>query len=1154
MKSKLSYNQLNNTLGWVIFALSFVLYALTVERTISFWDVGEFIASASKLEVTHSPGAALFQLVGAVLSVFSFGKGSLYPLIINLSSGLYSAFTLLFMFWSITLLAKKLLTQKGVEPTSFQTLGIMLSGLLGALTFGVSDTFWFSAVEGEVYSMASLFTAILVWLILKWEQDESQEADRWIVLIGFVIGLSVGVHMMVLLAVPFVCYIYCFRKEEFSWKVFGKANLIALLALLLTFKLLFPTVMQFFGSTEIFFVNEIGLPFHYGSFIALILIGLLFYFLIGFTQKLQNPLYHTITMTVGFMLVGFSCWMMIPIRAAANPPMNLNDPDNAIGMKDYYNREQYGSWPVLWGENYTAYLEEDAISYEKSGEKFKMDPKTQKYIKVGDKSEMVVDPKHVGFFPSMYNSSPSIMEQYAQMTEYPAFTINQEDNGIPYEVKEKVYKQLLDKKEKNQITIDDYLQAKGILEVEKPSLGQNLKFFFKYQVGYMFARYFMWNFVGKQNDFEGHTEIYKGNWISGIDFIDESFIGNQDKLPSDYQNNKGHNRYFFIPLILGLIGMVFQARRRFGDFWALLSIFLLTSVGIVLYTSVKPFEPRERDYALVSSFYAFSIWIGLFVAAVFHAFKDKENIKILGFLTLGVPIWMGFQNYDDHDRSSRLAAHDFAHNYLKSLDKNAILVTYGDNDTYPLWGLQETSGFRDDVKVVNATLLSTDWNIGQNLRKIYNSDPLPSSLKPSDYIEGNNEFIYVLDQEYLTKIFSQLDEAYKGGMLEDPELYNQIAPFRKYLTQNSMSAQEAVDWIKNQKKANEAFAEIIGQPGTTVLPVSKITLSVDKQKVIKNKLVPLELQDKIVPEMVFTLGTSGISKFQFVLLDVLAQNKWDRPIYFSGGGMYDPGNFLFLGDYLEYQGFSYKLTPILTQNGENQDFGFVSPLQMYQRVKNYQWANYNNPKAYFDETCIRNILTYRNSVSRAADALIKAGEKAKALEILDLCMEKIPQNRYPDNHSLLNLSTSYLMAGDTKKSKKILDDYLQYSLSYLDYFASLSPKFRDNGVLFNEIEERNFKYINAVEGYSKACQDLKQDELAVKIHQEALGKIQEKFMFFAQENKKLSQSQKAELDDVKYMYVSLFSGLIERTKKLDNVLASELESEFMGLVETLERQ
>ncbi|WP_332025826.1 glycosyltransferase family 117 protein, partial [Kaistella sp.] len=983
-----SFKQWNTILGWVIFAISFVTYLSTIEHNFSFWDTGEYIASATKLEVTHAPGAALFQLVGAVAAMFAFGNGENYSIVINAMSALFSAVTVLFLFWIITHLVRRLLNKDFNEITKHQEIAILFAGAIGALSFTFSDTFWFSAVEGEVYSMATMFIALLLWLITKWENEYHESYnERWIILIFFVTGLSVGVHMMCMLAIPAVCLIYYARNYTFTWKSFLWANVFTLIILGIVFKGIFPLIMTLFGKMEIFAVNGIGLPFHSGTIIAFILLIAFCYFAINYAKKSRKSIYQTAALSVVYMMIGFSCWMVIPIRAIANPPMNLNNPDNAIGMLDYYNREQYGDWPTSYGQNYTAYLDANGIqknedgSYktEKTGDVYEKDEQTGTYRKVGDRYNYVYSKAHVGFMPRMFNEDQGVMANYISMYGAPDFSFNYDNEDVADSPEAKqIYEELRQKYEEGTIKVEDYLKVKpyNLINVQKPSLAQNLDYFFTFQNGYYFVRYLMWNFVGRQNDLEGHMESNRGNWISGIPFVDNALWGDQSKMPAKFKN-ESTVAFFFLPLLLGLIGFFFQLNRDFGRFYAILSLFVITSVGIIFYTGVKPFEVRERDYAMVGSFFAFSIWIGLGAAAILWFIQEKIKSNavnvVAGIVLMGIPFMMGFQNYNVHDRSGRSAAYDYAYSTLKSLPKNDILFVYGDNDTYPIWGMQETSGMRDDVKVVNFTLLSTPWNIDQVKRRTYNSMPVPSVLTHEDYRDGTNDQIYLMSPEDWKNVFANLKD--QGA----PE--TAFAGFRKFMTQDSMTMKEAIDFIKvKSEDKDEILKMLFGEAKYekfNFLPVSKFILPVNKANAVKSGTIEAKDAALAVDHITINYKSNSMFKNNLILLDILANFDWNRPINFSTGGIYDPENIFYLGDYLQFDGFSYRLVPINTPEREDGEMGRVDANSLYNTVKNYRWGNFKDLSVHFDETCTQNIVSYRSSASRAAEALALSGQKSK---------------------------------------------------------------------------------------------------------------------------------------------------------------------------------
>lgn len=1012
----MSFKKLNNVTGWIMFAIAACVYLLTMERELSFWDAGEYIVSSAKLGVTHAPGAATFQLIGAVWSGLAFGDGDLYAILINALSAICSALTILFMFWTITHLSRRLLQESDedkIQGTNKWV--ILLSGIVGGSAFMFSDSFWFSAVEGEVYAMASMFTALMLWLACKWENDAGKyRENKWLVLIALLVGLSTGVHLMAILVVPALCYIYYFRHYDFTWKSFAIANLITLAIFVFVFKIVFTYTMTFVGNLEIFMVNELSLPFNSGFFVTILLFIVLFYFGLTYTQKKGWVTANTFVLATMFMLIGFSAWLVIPIRANANPHMNLNDPDDAIGLLDYFNREQYGDWPVFNGPLYTAHIDPNGVetnpdgSYKMkdNGPIYKKNKAKGTYEVVGRRTEYVYNPDQIGIFARMYN--PQAIENYKAIM------------GPPEE-------------------IQVYNPATGEQEIsyKKPSLAQNIQFFLNYQIGYMYLRYLGWNFMGRQNDFEGNMQVTKGNAITGINFIDNILVGgNQEDLPTYFKDTESRNVYFGIPLILGLIGFFFQLNRDFGRTFALISLFLLTGVGILLYTNVRPFEPRERDYAVVSSFYVYAIWVGLSVLAIYSFLKDKVSAKIamsIAALTLVAPILMGTQNWEDHDRSERRAAHDLAYNYLVNLDKNAILFVYGDNDTYPLWGLQETSLFRDDVKVANFTLLGAPWNISQIQRKTYNADAIEISMTPEDYKMGVNEGIILLSPDLMNQISTYAEK-------NNPSLYQHMQTMQRYVD-NGMTAKEAMDWIldKENPAKNALIKELrkVFSAGIdNVLPTKKIIIPVNRKNVLEHQIVEKDQAELIEPNLVIELKGQQISyKNELFMLDMLSNYDWKRSIYFSSGGLYDDTNIFYLNDYLQYEGFTYKLVPIKSKTSEYGERGIINADDMYDQILNYKWANYNHPKAYFDPVSTNNILTYRNAVARTAEALIKEGKNDKAKQLMDLVEEKIPYKRYSEGISLFSFVPIYRKLGETEKAQALqtfLQERIQEERAYYD--------------------------------------------------------------------------------------------------------------------------
>lgn len=1095
------FKKWNNRLGILMLIIASAVYLLTMERSVSFWDCGEYIVVSTKLGVAHAPGAAMFQLLGAVWSAIAMGDTSKYPIAINSMSAISSALTIMFLFWTITHLARRMFhvtrqnemvgSLKNWEMSKSQIIIALGSGVVGASIFMFSDSFWFSAVEGEVYAMASMFTAAVLWMGCKWEEEsDKKRADRWFLLISFVIGLSLGVHFMVILALPAVLYLYYARNFKFTWKTFIIANIVIAAVLAFVYKFLFEFVMTLFGRTEIYVVNNFGMPFNSGTLVAGIILVLIFYLLIRITSKRGWKLGNTLVLSVIFMILGFSCWLVLPIRANANPPINLNDPDTALGMLDYFNREQYGDWPTTYGPVYVAHIADDGVNFTATGAtetkvvgaNYVKDNRLKKYVKVSDRREPIYNKKYVKFFPKMFDSRPDVMENYARLYGFPEFSMNpmffndmRDDPELRAQKRqyaEQIYGELVQKRERGSLTVAELSKNAEFLNIEPPTFQQQLNFFFDFQLGYMGFRYFMWNFSGKQNDWEGNKEVTRGNWISGFPFIDNPRLGNQKELPAVFKENKGRNVYFMLPLLLGLIGFCVQFNRNFTHWWAILSLFMLTSVGILFYTSVKPFEPRERDYALVSSFYAFAIWSGLGVQGIWLLFKkvlkDKMNPSVsvvLGVLCLGVPLLMGFQNWDDHDRSNRRAAHALAYNYIKDLDKEAILFVYGDNDTYPLWGVNETSNLRPDVKIVNYTLLGAPWYMEQMLRKTYEANPLPSKLKYTDFQLNTNDQIMVAGNS-IRSVFENINSLIRPGtelslgeimslpadQIEqfihpdyDPEgikkLYYEVQPLEKYLVKDSMTVKEAYEFLMDNKSREKQalfnYFEI--EPGSlNFLPVSKLILPVNKENALKHGII--DEKDAALTEDYLTikLGSRNLYKAELMMISMLAEYDWDRSIYFSGGGISDPGNVFWLQDYLETNGFSYKLIPIYSSFAKGGKIGRSNPEKMYRNFQNFEWGNYNLKNASFSNTGRNYTNTYRNIAVRLADDLMEIGDSVRAKEALDKVMEMVPDEaRYDYGLGTERIGLAYLRLGETEKGNSILNTVKDRALEKMNFYETL---------------------------------------------------------------------------------------------------------------------
>ena len=999
-----NYKKWNTILGWATFAIALLTYTLTLEPTVSYWDCGEYIPTAIKLEVGHPPGAPLFQMLGAFFAMFT-SESTQIAKMVNFMSGLASAFTILFLFWTITILAKKLIVKKAEELTSGNAIAILGSGVVGALAYTFSDSFWFSAVEAEVYAMSSFLMALLFWLGLRWENEmDEPRGHKWLLLISFVVGLSFGVHILSLLVIPSIVFIYFYKRyTDITSKKFIIANIVAVLVLAFVFKFLFPYTLAFFSASELFFVNTIGLPFNSGSIIAGIILIVLFYSAIKYTRKKNRVGANLIVLSLLFVMIGFSSWLMLPIRANANTTINENNPSSARELLAYYNREQYGDSSIFYDSYYSETREQKKDEngrpvYRDDKPKYEKDKKLGKYVIVNHYKDALptYTDKHKGFIPRMVDPSPSVIANYKAVA------------GIPQRSK------------------------------RRPTFGENLKFMFEYQFGYMYGRYFMWNFVGRQDDIQGNLDTH-GNWLSGITFIDNLHLGSQENLPNEVKNNKGRNTYFFLPLILGIIGLLFHVKFDKKNFYILLLFFAFTGLAIIFYTNPKPFEPRERDYAVVGSFYIFAIWIGLGVLALFEQFKDKVNPKALAIgvssvCLLAVPALMASQNWDDHDRSNRYNTHSNAKAYLDSCQENAIMFTIGDNDTFPLWYMQEVENYRTDIKLINTSLLATDWYIDQQKRKTYEADPIPSQLTHKQYRTGSLDVVYHIPMEL--KRTPLID----ASIRDTTSVFSSEAEAKK--AENRIDIRSFMDWIASNNVRTQIDLEDDGVP-EKFYPTNKLRLYVDKEAVLKNKIVALKDADKIVPYIDIDIDERGLTKNRILMLDMLANNNWERPIYFTGGASADE-EYIWLKDYLQLDGIAYKFVPILTPSRNERgrpksilELGRIDTEVMYNNVKKWEWKNSNSDAIYIDVESRKNSISFRNYLVRLADELIKEKQFDKAEEILDLSIEKMPIEKYDHYAMVLGYIDSYYRIDKKEKARNVVRTLVDIFEDRLDYYTEL---------------------------------------------------------------------------------------------------------------------
>lgn len=980
------YKLINNCLGWMVFAIASIVYLLTAEPTASWWDCGEYIATTAKLQVGHPPGAPTFQLIGRLFSFFAGGDTTKIAYMVNSMSALCSGFTILFLFWSITMFAKKFVKDKE-NMTQGQMIAIFASGIIGSLAYTFSDTFWYSAVEGEVYAMSSCFTAIVFWAILKWdEQSEDSYNLRWIILIAFLIGVAIGVHLLNILTIPAITYIIYFRKyEKTTTKGFILAGLLSVVLVALVMYFVIPETVNLAAYFEVFFVNSIGLPFNSGTIIYFVLLfGLITWGLI-WTKKKMKPIFNTALLSLLFLIIGYSTFATLVIRANANTPINENAPKDATSLLTYLNREQYGDTPLLYGQYFTA-----------TGYDIESQPTTTKYVKNKEakRYDAIVrtgSPKFkdevCSIFPRMYSGDNS--------RNHPQF----------------------------------YRMWSGMSEtsMEKPTFTQNLRYFFRYQVHHMYWRYFMWNFVGRQNDIQsyglnysstnvsnGTKDLIHGNWISGIKFLDNMRLGPQKDLPADLQNNKGRNTLYFLPLLLGLAGLVYHIMKDKKSAFVVFLLFFMTGLAIVLYLNQPPNQPRERDYAYSGSFYAFAIWIGLGVYALCDWLKKvklSENIRNIAISVIclfAVPVLMAVQEWDDHDRSGRYMARDFASNYLKSCDKNAILITFGDNDTFPLWYAQEVENVRTDVRVLNYTLSGMGWYVEQLYNKIYQSEKLPFTLDKECYALGQDINLAQASADTM-ELQDALKQLIKASPNQQP--FSQIEQFKDY------------KYI-------------------SILPTTNFKITFDKEKLAKLGLYPKELVDGEKGEFVFSLEPNAnwgrqyaqLYRQELMLLDILGSNHFERPIYVMNPALLREviPNIM---DYCVQEGAVYKIVPY---KSEARSFTAKS-YDMY--MNDFIWGNVGKEGVYLEEAVtIGNSKQMRQNHVLLAQDLIRKGQKQKAINILDKAVKEFPNSKIPFDRSDVLLAQTYCEAGAKDKGKAIYKSIIDYYKSYIDYYNKFRGK------------------------------------------------------------------------------------------------------------------
>ena len=1071
------YKTVNNLVGWITFLIAATVYCMTIEPTASFWDCPEFITTAYKLEVGHPPGAPFFMLTANLFTQF-VSDPALVAKMVNYMSALMSGACILFLFWSITHLVRKLVITDETNITRGQLITVMGSGLVGALAYTFSDTFWFSAVEGEVYAYSSMFTAIVFWLILKWEDVADQpHSDRWIILIAYLTGLSIGVHLLNLLCLPAIVLVYYYKKVPGAN---AKGSLLALAgSMVLVAAVLYgivPGVVKVGGWFELLFVNSLGMPFNTGvivyvallaaaiiwgiyesyneksrtrmnlSFLLTIaMLGIPFYghgasaVIIGilvlgvlaaylFASKLNEKIrmsartMNTALLCTMMIMVGYSSYALIVIRSVANTPMDQNSPEDIFTLGEYLGREQYGTRPLFYGPAYSSKVALDVedgycVPRQKSTDtKYVRKEKTSP----DEKDSYVELPGRVEYeyaqnmlFPRMYSSAhTAYYKSWQDITGY----------DVPYD------------------------QCGEMLMVNMPTQWDNIKFFFSYQLNFMYWRYFMWNFAGRQNDIQSSGEIEHGNWITGIPFIDNRLYGDQNMLPQELKDNKGHNVFYCLPLILGIIGLFWQAwrgQKGIQQFWVVFFLFFMTGIAIVLYLNQTPGQPRERDYAYAGSFYAFAIWIGMGVAGIVHLLrnymKEVPAAALTSAVCLLVPIQMASQTRDDHDRSGRYVARDFGQNYLMSLQEsgNPIIYTNGDNDTFPLWYNQETEGFRTDARTCNLSYLQTDWYIDQMKRPAYDSPALPITWDRTEYMEGQNEYVPIRPD-----FKKQIDKAYKAAEEEvlngkNPEALNNI---RAQFGDNPYELKNILKyWVRTKD-------------GQAVIPTDSIVVKIDKEAVRRSgMMIPEALGDSIPDYMHISLKDEkgnpkrALYKSELMMLEMLANANWERPIYMAITVGTD--NQLNMREHFIQEGLTYRFTPFDTEAlGAT-----IDSEKMYDNLMNkFKFGGIDKPGIYIDENTMRMCYTHRRIFAQLITQLMKEGKKDKALAALEYAEKMIPAFNVPYDvqNGALEMAEAYYQLGNNTKADQIIDELANKSVEYLTWYLSLD----DNHLLMSQRE------------------------------------------------------------------------------------------------------
>ncbi len=990
------FKRWNNIIGWVVFAIAATTYLLTMEPSSSLWDCGEFIATSYKLEVGHPPGAPLFMMLARLATMLA-PSTHYVPHMVNAMSCIASAFCILFLFWTITHLSRRYFTRGGGELSSGDAVASIAAGAIGALAYTFTDTFWFSAVEGEVYALSSMFTALVVWLMLKWEdQADEPHSMRWIVLIAYLMGLSIGVHILNLLTIPALIFIYYFRRtDHVTLKGVAVATLVSGAILLAINGIIIPYTVYVGAMVDIFAVNTLSLPVNSGMiFFALALLAALGYG-VWRTHRAGKSTWNVVLLSTMMILIGFGSYASVTIRAAANPPMNSNNPDNPHSLQSLLNRDQYGARPLLVGAYYSAPIED----YKTRTVYYLNDD--GKYEKAEVVDSYTYPSEFVHLFPRMWNHQKSERDYKPWAAHRTKREAMRDDNGeiIRGADGRPLYTEVLDFGRTR--TYDDGYEVERFTE---PTFMENLHFFFSYQLNYMYWRYFLWNFVGRQNDIQANgSTITDGNWLSGIDFIDELYLGPQENLPREVAENAARNKYYFLPFLLGLLGLIWYVNRDQRNFMVVMWLFIMMGIALVVYFNTQPAEPRERDYVYAGSFYAFSMWIGLGLLAlreVVAKFIKREYVPtaVATAIALVVPTILAAENWDDHDRSHRTWARDLGWNYLQSTLPNSIILNFGDNDTFPLWLNQEVDGVRPDVRIMNTSYLSGEWYIDQMRVAANESAPVPFSLPRSKYTH-NNDVIPIIER-----------------------------------VERTITGQEALDFIMSEHPNTKV--PLVDGTSVDFIPARRIAIPVNKDNAIAAGIVKEEERHLMVDTVYMNLRGNSLEKSQLMIIDLLTNFEWKRPIFLTQSfTMRDLG----LMDYLQFDGFAYRLVPIYTpydsQYGEagRIDPDYAAPLLM----NTFRYGNLNDPRVNVDGFTQYNVNAshLRDGMARVALELINRDRIEEGVALLDLALEKIPTSQFRFTYTnTFPLIHAYYMAGEYEKGDNLLSEYATSIIEYIEHY------------------------------------------------------------------------------------------------------------------------